>query len=219
MHLCPGLNSSVYVDCCMVQFVKTWEDSKVPWDTWGKVINFLYVQFRSKYNQLQHAHIIMYFATWLKLWNWRATPPHVTRNVAQNTDTHFALAHAQRSGPEANYLHPHILTSHPQPLHIHNPPRAQSTAMNVVTTMLRRCWERNHWWGCVWRHVPLAPTWTPPHVSVSPAMMGVRCKQDVQDLFLMLTEPTVVWSVTVCSWTGRGNRSVLVIIYLLLSTQ
>lgn len=38
-------------------------------------------------------------------------------------------------------------------------------------------------------------------------MMGVRCKQDVLGLFLMSIPLTVVWRVTVCSWTERETRS------------
>ena len=51
----------------------------------GCETSFCYFRFVSKYDRLRHAIIIRSSAIWLVISNPRSAPPHVTRNVAQNT--------------------------------------------------------------------------------------------------------------------------------------
>ena len=129
---------------------------------------------------------------------------------------HQELGYEDRHGVNSTY--PHFVTIHPTTsshCHSSTPHRAQNTATHVVTTTLRRWWGQGHWWRCVWRLALLAPTWTPPHVSVSPAIVVVGRMLGVLGPCRMSTEHMVVWSVTVCSLTWKGTRSVNVYMPLL----
>ena len=53
--------------------------------TTGCKTSFHYLQFSSKYNHLCHPNLSKSSAIWLVISNPRSAPPHVTRNIAQNT--------------------------------------------------------------------------------------------------------------------------------------
>jgi len=61
--------------------------------------SFRYFRFVSKYDRLHHAIIIRSSAMWLVISNLRSAPPHVTRNVAQNTRPSL---HVRGSGHETS---------------------------------------------------------------------------------------------------------------------
>ena len=62
---------------------------------------------KPQYDHLHHAHIIMHSRIWFKLLDWGATPPHVTRKVAQNTRPSFSHVW-EGLGTRLQSLYPYI---------------------------------------------------------------------------------------------------------------